>query len=182
MIISQKNQVILRHATEKDFPQIDELTIICYSAIFESFVEMVGKEIYEEMYHKPDLPWPKSKTIQNHNLFAEHPDWLWVLEEQDLIFGFVSFKLKPEKNYGIFDNNGVLPAYTGQGWGKFMYRQVLKLFRSTGLRFALVETGLDDAHIPARRAYEGVGFDHQDLITMYYQDLDKNNPSSETQE
>ena len=60
-----------------------------------------------------------------------------------------------------------------------MYRHVLKHFRSAGLRFALVETGLDDAHIPARRAYEGVGFDHQDRITVYYQDLDKRNSDSE---
>ena len=179
MIIDQRKQAILRQAKEKDLSRIDEITVICYSAIYESFVENVGKDIFQGIYFKSELPWPKSKTIQNHNLFAEHPDWLWVLEDQDNIFGFVSFKLKPEKNYGLIDNNGVLPAYAGQGWGKFMYRHVLKHFRSAGLRFALVETGLDDAHIPARRAYEGVGFDHQDRITVYYQDLDKRNSDSE---
>ncbi|MHA1993020.1 MAG: GNAT family N-acetyltransferase [Candidatus Hodarchaeales archaeon] len=179
MIIAQKNNVVLRHAKKIDFSQIDEITVICYSAIYQSFVEMVGKDVFQGIYYNSELPWPESKKIQNHNLFAEHPDWIWVLEEQEHLFGYVSFKLKPEKNYGIFDNNGVLPTHAGQGWGKFMYRHVLKFFRSTGLRFALVETGLDAAHIPARRAYEAVGFDHQDLITMYYQDLSKKNPGSE---
>ena len=40
-----------------------------------------------------------------------------------------------------------------------MYRFVLDHFRRLGLRYAHVDTGLDDAHIPARRAYEAVGFD-----------------------
>jgi hypothetical protein len=40
-----------------------------------------------------------------------------------------------------------------------MYRAALDRFRSLGLRFAHVDTGLDDAHIPARRAYEAAGFD-----------------------
>lgn len=179
MIISQKDGITLRYAKENDFDQIDEITIICYTKIYESFVNMVGEEVYKGIYYNPDLPWPKSKTIQNHNLFAEHPDWIWVLEEKEDIFGYVSFKLRPEKNYGVIENNGVLPAYAGKGWGKFMYRHVLMFFRAAGLRFALVETGLDDAHIPARQAYEKVGFSHQDLITVYYQDLDKRNPGSE---
>ena len=40
-----------------------------------------------------------------------------------------------------------------------MYAHVLDHFRSLGLRYAHVDTGLDDAQIPARRAYEAVGFD-----------------------
>ena len=179
MIIAKKKKVILRQAQETDFPQIDEITIICYSAIYESFKKMVGEEIFRGIYYNSDLPWPESKTIQNHKLYASHPNWIWVLENQEQIFGYVSFKLRPEKNSGIIDNNGVLPEYAGKGWGKYMYRHVLEFFRSSGLRFALVETGLDDAHIPARRAYEGVGFDHQDLTTVYYQDLGKKNPGSE---
>ncbi|MHA1979298.1 MAG: GNAT family N-acetyltransferase [Candidatus Hodarchaeales archaeon] len=179
MIIGRKNGVVLRHGNKKDFPKIDEITITCYSGIYNSFVEMVGKEIYKGIYYNSDLPWPKSKTIQNHKLYEDHPDWLWVLSEQNNIFGYVSFKLNPEKNYGLIDNNAVLPAYAGRGWGKFMFRHVLEFFRTSGLRFALVETGLDDVHIPARRAYEGVGFDHQDRITVYYQDLNKRNPGSE---
>ena len=113
MIIGEKDGVILRYTMKEDFDQIDEITIICYSQIHESFVNMVGEEIYKGIYYNPELSWPKSKTIQNHNLFSEHPDWIWVLEKKAHIFGYVSFKLKPEKNYGIIVNNGVLPAYAG---------------------------------------------------------------------
>lgn len=160
-------------------PEIDEITVACYTPIHESFIEMVGKEAYQEIYYDSKKPWPERKIQQNHKLFREHPAWIWVLENKGRIIGYVSFKTRPEKNHGIFDNNGILPSHAGQGWGKFMYRYVLNYFRNQGLKFALVETGLDDSHIPARRAYEGVGFDHQDLITVYYQDLDRLNPGSE---
>ena len=52
-----------------------------------------------------------------------------------------------------------------------MYRHVLHRFRELGLRFAHVDTGLDDAHIPARRAYEAVGFDRTVPDVDYWQDL-----------
>jgi hypothetical protein len=59
-----------------------------------------------------------------------------------------------------------------------MYQHVLDHFRQQGLRYAHVDTGLDPAHIPARRAYESVGFDRQVPIVEYWQDLSANNPGS----
>lgn len=60
-----------------------------------------------------------------------------------------------------------------------MYRHVLRHFREQGLRFAFVDTGLDDPHLPARRAYEAVGFDRQAPVVEYRQNLTRNNPGSE---
>jgi hypothetical protein len=51
-------------------------------------------------------------------------------------------------------------------------------FRELGLRFAHVDTDLDDAHAPARRAYEAVGFDRQVPVVEYWQDLSKRTPGS----
>jgi len=86
--------------------------------------------------------------------------------------------LFPGQSHGHIDNNGVDPKHAGKGWGKFMYQNVLKHFRDKGLRFAHVDTGLDDAHIPARRAYESVGFDRKVPVVEYWQDLNRNNSGS----
>ena len=178
MKIAQKDGIILRLANQEDMAAIDEITIICYTQIHESYVAMLGEECYQEVRHQPQLSWEERKTGQNHKLFAEHPDWLWVLEHEKRVIGFVTFELFPEKNYGHIENNGVIPEYAGKGWGKFMYRHVLQFFRNQGLRFAHVDTGLDDAHIPARKAYEAVGFDRPVPIVEYWQDLSKNNDGS----
>lgn len=179
MIITEKDEFILRQAKTEDMPRIDEITIICYTPIHESYKSMLGEDCYEAVRHEPHLTWKERKVGQNHRLFKEHPDWIWVLENNDKIIGYVTFMLFPKQNYGHIDNNGVDPEYAGKGWGTFMYRQMLQFFRNQGLRYAHVDTGLDDAHIPARKAYEAVGFDRQVPIIEYWQDLSKNDERSE---
>jgi ribosomal protein S18 acetylase RimI-like enzyme len=173
VIIAEREGVVLRHAQKDDFPKIDEITILYYTDIQTSYVSMLGEDCYQAVRHNPELTWQERKTGQVHRLFAEHPEWIWVLDRRNEVFGFVTFYLFPEQHYGHIDNNGVHPAYTGQGWGKFMYRCVLKHFLQQGLRFAHVDTGLDPAHDAARRAYEAVGFDRKVPVVEYWQDLMK---------
>ena len=177
MVIATKNEFTLRFAVPDDFKEIDAITITCYQAIHDSWVDMHGKELYFHLYD-PNEDWKTKKTRQNHDLFAEHPEWIWVLENDDSVIGFVSFRLNHEKSYGVIENNGVLPKYAGNGLGKFMYRNVLQYFREQGLKYAHVETGLDPPHDAARKAYEGVGFDHKLPIILYWQYLEEKKPES----
>ena len=101
-----------------------------------------------------------------------------MLDRAGDVFGFVTFWIFTDKGYGHIDNNAVRADHAGQGWRLFMYRHVLDHFRGRGLRFAHVDTGLDDAHIAARRAYEAVGFDRAVLGVDYWQDLAALNPGS----
>ena len=179
MIVAEREGVVLRHATDDDLSRVDEITIICYRPIFESYVAMLGEECYRAVRHDPELTWEQRKTGQVHRLYREHPDRLWVLDKPGELIGFVTFELIPEKNMGAIANNGVHPDHAGQGWGQFMYRHVLRHFRTEGLRYAFVDTGLDDAHTAARRAYEAVGFDRRVPIVEYWQDLEQHNPGSE---
>jgi ribosomal protein S18 acetylase RimI-like enzyme len=139
---------------------------------------MLGEACYETVRHAPELTWEQRKTQQNRSLFAEHPGWLWVLDRDGDVFGYVSFWLVTEHGYGHLDNNAVRSDRAGQGWATFMYRHVLDHFRGCGLRFAHVDTGLDDAHVAARRAYEAVGFDRDVPVVEYWQDLAACNPGS----
>jgi ribosomal protein S18 acetylase RimI-like enzyme len=155
------------------------ITITCYAPIVASFVEIVGADGVRGIYGNPDFDWQARKTKQVRDLYQEHPDHVWVLEEAGQVFGYVTFDLVPGRSVGFFDNNGVLPEKRGQGWGTFMYRQVLQHFREQGIRFVFVETDLDEPHAPARHAYEAVGFDRQQRIVIYRQDLERHNPGSE---
>ena len=171
MAIARKDGVTLRHARGDDMPRIDEITIACYAPIHRSYVQMLGEECYQAVRHDPQLTWEQRKTGQVHRLFAEHPEWVWVLEKESQVIGFVTFMLFPDQNYGHIDNNGVASEHAGKGLGRFMYQQVLQYFRKNNLRFAHVDTGLDDAHIPARKAYESVGFNRKVPSVEYWQDL-----------
>jgi len=177
LIVVEKDGLVLRQAQLGDMSSIDEITIICYTAIAESWIEMQSEAITEAL-RDPSMTWQERKIKQNHDLFGEHPEWVWVLERDSTIIGFVTFKINFDRGLGIIDNNGVLPEFAGKGIGKFMYRYVLDYFRREGLNVAFVETGLDDPHIPARKAYEGVGFDRSTPVVYYWQDLRKKNSGS----
>ena len=159
MVVATKGGAVLRHAVEQDLAAVDALTVESYRAIQESFVAMLGDDCYDAVRLEPELTWEERKIQQNRRLFAEHPEQVWVLEDTGWVFGYVTFWLFPERSYGHLDNSAVDPSCRGEGWARFMYVHVLEHFRAQGLRFAHVDTGLDDAHIPARAAYEAVGFD-----------------------
>lgn len=178
-IVAERDGVVLRHATRGDLSRLDEITIICYEPIADSFIDIIGQEFYKGTRLDPESDWRDSKTQQVRGTYQQHPDRVWVLEGDGHVFGFVTFGLVPERNMGFLDNNGVLPEYWGSGWGTFMYRHVLQHFRNQGIRFVWVETDLDEPHVPARRAYEAVGFDRQQRIVIYRQDLGQRNPGSE---
>ena len=177
-IVASRGNAVLRRANERDLDAIDELTVNAYAPIQASWVAMLGEELYKAVRRDRELTWQERKIRQNRTLFAEHPEQVWVLADETGIFGFVTFWLFPESQYGHLDNNGVRADRAGEGWGTFMFRQVLQHFRRLRLRYAHVDTGLDDAHLPARRAYEAVGFDRRVPGVEYWQDLDACNPGS----
>ncbi len=176
-MIGKKDDKILRFATKDDMSYIDQITAICYQPIHDSWVAHQGADIAEGL-RDPGVSWDERKAKQNHDLYDEYPEWLWVLEEDGVIIGFMSFRMLLEKKLGIIENNGVLPSHAGKGLGKFMYRHALQYMRRHGMQFVFLETGMDDAHIPARKAYEAVGFDRKFPNAYYWQNLEENKPES----
>ncbi len=176
--IARREGAVLREAREGDLAAIDGLTVLGYRAIQESYVAMLGADCYEAVRADPELTWEERKIRQNRRLFASHPEQVWVLVDEDGVFGFVTFWLFPAQLYGHLDNNAVHPSRAGRGWATFMYRHVLDHFRRLGLRFAHVDTGLDSAHDAARRAYEATGFDRRVPTVDYWQDLSARNKGS----
>lgn len=139
---------MLRQARDEDLPRVDELTVICYTAIQASYVALLGEECYERVRHNPELTWEERKTRQNRQLYQEHPEWVWVLEEDGKIFGFITFYLFPQQGYGHIDNNGLQPEFAGKGWGSICTSKRLSIF---GVRGCAMPTWTRDSIPPIYR-------------------------------
>ena len=63
-----------------------------------------------------------------------------------------------EKLLGEIGLNAVSPGEQGKGYGRQMYEFALQRMREKGIKLVGVSTGGDESHIPARKAYESVGF------------------------
>jgi len=177
-VIAKKDGAVLRRAQDNDLPSLDELVVICYTPIYNSYVQIVGKECARGLRRNPEVDWRVEKTNRIRKTYEDHPDCVWVLERDGAIFGFVTFTIHRERNRAWIEENGVLPEHRGQGWATFMLRHVLQHLRREGIRFVSVEVDLDDVHRPARRAYQAVGFNRQHRIAIYHQDLEQHNPGS----
>lgn len=138
-----------------------------WEPIYRMFRETYGEALFQAMVPHPDTV--KGEQVRRH--CEAHPDRVLVAEAEGRIVGFVTFFLDEERKIGEIGNNARDPECRAKGVGQQMYAAVLDVFRKEGMRFAKVFTGLDEAHAPARRAYERAGFDisHEDVT--YYMEL-----------
>ncbi|AXB42934.1 GNAT family N-acetyltransferase [Amycolatopsis albispora] len=68
--------------------------------------------------------------------------------------------------------SAVDPAYQRRGIATALTEHALRWFTENGLTLAMVETGGDPGHAPARRTYERAGFT-QLPIARYFRRLDR---------
>lgn len=105
-----------------------------------------------------------------------HPDWradqrraveeacgaegmrIWVAELGTVVAGFVAARLDREESMGEIYMIAVDPAHQRAGIGSLLTSVALEWFEESGMALAMVETGGDPGHAPARRTYEQAGF------------------------
>ena len=75
------------------------------------------------------------------------------------VAGFVAIELDhPEEGMGEISMLGVDPDRQGAGTGTALTEFALERLKEAGMGVAMVETGGDPGHAPARRAYEKADF------------------------
>jgi GNAT superfamily N-acetyltransferase len=81
------------------------------------------------------------------------------VNDADEIVGFVAVKLHSEDNMGEIYMVAVEPDFQGRGIGIALIKFALSWMKESGIAIAMVETGGDPGHAPARHAYEKAGFE-----------------------
>lgn len=159
----------IRHAVREDMDRVGEIARQAWQRIHDSSVEIMGEEMHALLCEN----WEAEKTAAVQGHWKRHPDWfrVVVLAQTGQVVAFLTFSIDRGKSLGRITNNAVAPETQGNGIGTAMYRYALDLFRTEGLRFAAVGTGLDVGHAPARRAYKKVGFNIAQPQVTYYQYL-----------
>lgn len=147
--------VQFREFESTDLDVIPEIAVAAWQPVFESTRQIVGDEIFDIAYPSPD----DSKRAQITKASQQDdPRQIWVAELDRSIVGFIIIHMYPDRGVPEIGNNAVRPGLQHQGIGTKMYEFALDQMRIAGMSTAVVTTGGDDAHAPARRAYEKVGF------------------------
>lgn len=162
------NEPIIRPATEADLPAIREIAWLAWKPVYEEVERRLGPELFR--CTRPRGLDAKPDDVEN--VFHQHPDCMWVTELDGRVVAFITwFAVNSEAGLAEIGNNAVHPDCQGRGLGRAQYEYVFSLMRERGLAYVRVTTGLDDAHAPARRAYEAAGFDHELPMVTYLRTL-----------
>lgn len=135
--------------------QVVELSVRAWAPVFESIEATLPPNLYQAFYGDG---WEASQRADVSSVCTSDAMKVWVALDGDIVAGFVALKLNAEEKLGEIYMIATDPAFQGKGAGMLLTEFALERMREAGMEMALVETGLDPGHGPARRLYERAGF------------------------
>ena len=131
------------------------LSLRAWAPVFDSIRKVMDLDVYREFY---PADWPVSQQKAVEDVCAAEDTHVWVAIDVGSAVGFVAVKLHPETSMGEIYMVAVDPAFQGRGIGTALMEFALGWMKDAGVSVAMVETGGDPGHAPARRTYEKLGF------------------------
>ena len=112
-------------------------------------------DVYQAFY--PDH-WRVSQQKAVEDVCAAEDTHVWVAVDAGSTVGFVAVKLDSESSMREVYMVAVDPDFQGHGIGTALMEFALAWMKDSGMSVAMVKTGSDPGHAPARRTYEKMGF------------------------
>jgi GNAT superfamily N-acetyltransferase len=131
------------------------LSLRAWAPVFESIQSVMDTDVYRAFY--PDH-WRVSQQKAIEDVCAAEETNVWVAIDAESTVGFVAVKLDSESRMGEIYMVAVDPAFQGHGIGTALIEFALAWMKDAGMSIAMVETGGDPGHVPARHTYEKLGF------------------------
>ena len=157
----------IRLFRDEDLDAIVELSLLAWEPVFQSFVQVLGRNIYE-------LIWPNWREQQAEGVASVCKDrekfTVLVADVDGVVAGFIAYELKLEEKKGEVYLLAVHPDYQNCGVGTALNSAALDRMKASGIKLASVETGGDPGHAPARRSYEKAGYTGLPIV-RYFKDL-----------
>ena len=157
----------IRPLAAEDLAAVVRLSLDAWAPVFASFEQVLGPTIYQRLYPE----WTSSQARAVEAVCTDPTITTWVAEAAGRVVGFIAYKTDASTREGEVEMLAVAPAHQNQGLGTRLNAFALDRLRELGMRLAVVGTGGDPGHAPARRCYEKAGYTGLPLV-RYYQALD----------
>jgi ribosomal protein S18 acetylase RimI-like enzyme len=144
--------VQVRRATDHDTDEIVRLSLRAWAPVFASFKAVFGDRLYRRVH--PDWHTDQAASVRE----ALDRNDTWVALRGSTVTGFVNVIFDPTERSGEIYMIAVDPAAQRQGIATRLTDHALEEMRVRGIDLAIVATGGDPGHAPARRTYEKAGF------------------------
>ena len=142
----------LRRSDATDVDRIVELSLAAWAPVFDSFREILGDRLYQRVH--PDWRTDQAAAVRE----ALERNETWVAVSGDTVAGFVNVVFDVDGRSGEIYMIAVDPTVQRQGIATALTELALDEMRARGIDLAIVATGGDPGHAPARATYEKSGF------------------------
>jgi ribosomal protein S18 acetylase RimI-like enzyme len=133
---------------------VKSLSLRAWATVFDSIEKALDFDVYQHFY--PD--WRVSQLRAVEEVCTATDTKVWVALDSGSTVGFVAVKLHSQSSMGEIYMIAVDPDYQRQGIGSALAEFALTQMKLAGMSVAMVETGGDPGHAPARSTYEKLGF------------------------
>lgn len=160
-------KTMIRPYTPGDLSDIVALSLLAWEPVFIAWEQILGPDLFPLAIF-PD--WHQGQKEEVENICHDPKNITWVAEAAGKVVGFIVYDLNESTLTGEIRLLAVHPDFQNDGIGTELNLFALQKFREGGMKLAVVGTGGDEGHAPARRAYEKAGFTGLPGV-QYYQKL-----------
>ena len=154
----------IRSYREDDAAQIVSLSLRAWAPVFDSELETIGPELFDRLEGED---WRVRQQKDVEAVLADDRMTVWVADVAGRAVGFAAARLDADHAMGEIYMVAVDPDHQGRGVGLALTNAATEWIREAGLPVAVVETGGDDGHAPARRVYEAAGFTAMPIVRYF---------------
>ena len=150
-----ENAIAIREFREGDLETVVEFSLRAWAPVFASLRHVLGDDIFLRLH--PDWRANQAEAVRSTCRNDERQVFVALADGRPV--GFVAIALNAfHERMGVIDIIGVDPDYQRRGISLRLTEVEIEHMRSRGMDIAVVETGGDPGHAPARAAYESAGF------------------------
>jgi GNAT superfamily N-acetyltransferase len=148
--------VHIRGYDPADHDAVVELSLRAWAPVFASMEAVLGAEL-ATFLHGEDWRVHQARSVSETLAPAENHSW--VADADGRIIGFVVAAIAdPDRRIGQIAMVAVDPPDQRHGLGRALTDRATAWLRDAGMRVAVIGTGGDPGHAPARRLYERAGY------------------------
>jgi GNAT superfamily N-acetyltransferase len=150
--------VVIRPFRESDLDAIVELSLRAWEPVFESLRAVLGEAIFARL-HQPDWRAVQAEAVRSSCTSEERDVFVFVAVADERPVGFATVALNAfHEGMGVVDMIAVDPAFERHGIATALMNRSADHMLERGMDIAVVETGGDPGHAPARAMYEASGY------------------------
>jgi GNAT superfamily N-acetyltransferase len=132
--------------------------------VFDSERTVLGSEIFERLNGED---WRRRQQKDVEDALADDRMRVWVADEDGRAVGFVAARLDPDESMGEIYMLAVDPDHQRRGLGIELTSVATEWIRAEGMPIAMIDTGGDPSHAPARRLYEQAGYRPMPIVRYF---------------